>query len=330
MFKACDASRHSMPRLLLVAALAFLGAGLGAASAMAAQASPELILLGPNNLIVNPNFDTGLSGWTPVGKVTWSGTEDETGMIGKSGSADLLSGAGRGQGSELVQCVNLPVDWQSLGLEFSFSNFTTGTGANGMGFVALSYSDELSCAGTQLTVAELVAQSTGGIWLASSTQITPPPLTKSIAVDLVSTNVIPNSPTDVFFDSIFLGPTRKLGACGQDSSLLCVDEGRFKITAQFTQTCGSGTGLASGVQITPDGGYLWCFDPGNPEIFVKVINACNAAVGDTYWVFISGLTNVGVTVTVTDSQTNQHKSYVNPNGTAFVSIEDTSGLKVCP
>ena len=46
MFKACDASRHAILRRLLVAALAVLGAGLGAASATAAQASPELVLLG--------------------------------------------------------------------------------------------------------------------------------------------------------------------------------------------------------------------------------------------------------------------------------------------
>ena len=136
--------------------------------------------------------------------------------------------------------------------------------------------------------------------------------------------------TSVNYDSVFFGYRPVTGTCGEDPTLLCLDNQRFKVTAQFTQACATGSNSAAGVQISTVGGFLWCFDPNNPEIFVKVLNACTPTTGNTYWVFISGLTNVGVTVTVTDSTTGQKKSYTNPNGTPFVSIEDTVGLKVCP
>ena len=153
----------------------------------------------------------------------------------------------------------------------------------------------------------------------------------SIKLSLLSINTAPGISTGMSFDSVFFGYTPATGTCGEDPALLCVDNNRFQITAQFSQACSGGNGAnADGVQISTVGGFLWCFDPSNPEIFVKVLNACTAATGNTYWVFISGLTNVGVTISVNDTKTGQHKSYNNPNGTAFASIEDTAGLKVCP
>ncbi|HTR02026.1 MAG TPA: hypothetical protein VMN82_02435, partial [Thermoanaerobaculia bacterium] len=63
----------------------------------------------------------------------------------------------------------------------------------------------------------------------------------------------------------------------------------------------------------------------NVETVVKVLDGC--ALGGHRWVFGSGLTNVEVTIQVTDSlNPGTVKTYVNPQGTAFQPIQDTSAL----
>lgn len=115
-------------------------------------------------------------------------------------------------------------------------------------------------------------------------------------------------------------------ACVAGGGTLCLSGGRFKVTATW-QTATS-TGPAQGVTLTPDSGYFWFFDPGNVELTVKVLNACT--VNNRYWVFASGLTNLAVTLTVTDTQTGQVKTYTNPQGRAFRTILDTGAFATCP
>ena len=56
------------------------------------------------------------------------------------------------------------------------------------------------------------------------------------------------------------------------------------------------------VRLGSDSGYFWFFDPTNPEIFVKVLDACVAPF-ERYWVFAAGLTDVETRLTVVDSAT---------------------------
>ena len=89
------------------------------------------------------------------------------------------------------------------------------------------------------------------------------------------------------------------------------------------------SGDGSAVSLTSDSGYFWFFDAGNVELIVKVLNAC-ALTGGKFWVFAGGLTNVGVTLTVTDSQTITTQTYTNPAGNGFVAVQDTSAFSTCP
>jgi len=57
------------------------------------------------------------------------------------------------------------------------------------------------------------------------------------------------------------------------------------------------------------------------------MNACGI---NGYWVFAGGLTDVRVTLTVTDTQTGAVKTYTNPIGTPFQPIQDTSAFSTCP
>jgi len=54
----------------------------------------------------------------------------------------------------------------------------------------------------------------------------------------------------------------------------------------------------SAVQLTAEAGYFWFFNPENIEVTVKLIDG--HAVNNHYWLFLSGMTDLGLTVTVTN------------------------------
>jgi hypothetical protein len=72
-------------------------------------------------------------------------------------------------------------------------------------------------------------------------------------------------------------------------------------------------------------GYFWFFSSDNPEIFVKIVDACDTRWGRV-WFFASGLTNLGVRIVVTDRSTGLTKTYFNAVGSPFASIQDTGGF----
>ena len=117
-----------------------------------------------------------------------------------------------------------------------------------------------------------------------------------------------------------------IGPCVPDANAMCLSAGRFRLTTTWTTTTASGSGNA--VRLTDDSGYFWFFSAGNVEMVVKALNGCG--FNSRYWVFAGGLTNVDVTLTVTDTQTGAVKAYRNPQGTAFQPIQDTSAFATCP
>jgi CSLREA domain-containing protein len=126
-----------------------------------------------------------------------------------------------------------------------------------------------------------------------------------------------------------LGAFEVTADCVAGGSTLCLGNGRFKVKATWTigTTGGPVSGAAQAVTLTPDSGYFWFFDPGNVELTVKVLNGCG--INSRYWFFAAGLTNVGVSLTVTDTHTGQVKTYSNPLNRTFVSILDTSAFNTC-
>jgi len=86
---------------------------------------------------------------------------------------------------------------------------------------------------------------------------------------------------------------------------------------------------ATAVRLTDESGYFWFLEPGNVEVVVKVLNAC-VDPWNAYWVFAAGLTNLGVTIVVTDTATGASQMYTNLLGVPFQPILDVSALKVCP
>jgi 6-phosphogluconolactonase (cycloisomerase 2 family) len=115
--------------------------------------------------------------------------------------------------------------------------------------------------------------------------------------------------------------------CTQNNQTLCLNNGRFRVQATFDAGA-AGSGSAQVGTLTSDTGYLWFFSSSNVEAVVKVLNGCG--LNGKYWVFAGGLTNVKVTLTVTDTQTGNFRVYNNPANTTFEPVQDTSAFTTCP
>lgn len=125
--------------------------------------------------------------------------------------------------------------------------------------------------------------------------------------------------------------------CIPSDTVLCLDgqpgDHRFQVTATFQTREGgglSGSGQAFPLRDRGDshGGLFWFFDPDNPELLVKVLDGC--FVNDRFWVFVTGGTNVGFSVTVSDTfLANRTKTYTHADLTAALPVEDTAALASC-
>ena len=123
------------------------------------------------------------------------------------------------------------------------------------------------------------------------------------------------------------GSVERLPFCQPDEETLCLGlNDRFRVTVRWTTQGGEGPGMAH--PLRADTGAFWFFDPANLELTVKVLNGCG--VNQRYWVFLSGLTNVGVEATVEDTSTGETWMYANPAGTPLQPTLDTAALEVCP
>jgi hypothetical protein len=117
------------------------------------------------------------------------------------------------------------------------------------------------------------------------------------------------------------------GNCVPSTTALCLSDDRFRVTVAWT-TPAQQTGAGTAIWLTEDSGLFWFFGPDNVELIVKALDAC--AGFDRYWFFASGVTNVGVVITVTDTNTGTIKTYTNPVSTPFAPRLDTDAFSTCP
>ncbi len=114
------------------------------------------------------------------------------------------------------------------------------------------------------------------------------------------------------------------GTCQATPGALCLRNHRFRVQAAF-QTGSGGSGNGIGYPLTDDSGVMWFFNEGNLELVFKVLDGCS--INGHFWVFSAGLTNVGVTLTVTDTGNgDRKKQYVNPVGKKFELVTDTGAF----
>jgi streptogramin lyase len=115
------------------------------------------------------------------------------------------------------------------------------------------------------------------------------------------------------------------GPCDPDGTTLCLTESRFQVRVDWQAVHQGTSGTGQAVPMTGDTGYFWFFQPTNVELVVKVLDA--RSLNGKFWVFYGALSNVAYTITVTDLETQQVRTYVNPQDT-MGSFADTGAFPI--
>lgn len=77
----------------------------------------------------------------------------------------------------------------------------------------------------------------------------------------------------------------------------------FNVSVEYEPPVGSGfSGTGQGIKLTENSGFFWFFDPGNVEVTVKILDG--RGVNGKYWVFLSSMTDVKFTATVSQCPAN--------------------------
>ena len=111
--------------------------------------------------------------------------------------------------------------------------------------------------------------------------------------------------------------------CPDPETTLCLQGGRFRATVSWRDSRGR-TGVGRAVALTRDTGSFWFFSPDNVELVVKALDG--RSVNGKFWIFYGALSNVEYTLTVTDTETENVRTYTNPLGN-FGSAGDTSAFQ---
>jgi hypothetical protein len=124
------------------------------------------------------------------------------------------------------------------------------------------------------------------------------------------------------------------GGCIPGVNTLCIDnvpgDRRFAVTMSFDHgpaLHGPAFAVSTASLGVSNGGLFWFFSQRNPEMLVKVLNACG--FNNRFWVYFTAGTNVGYTVNVRDTSTGQIKTYLNPDNNIAAPVQDTDAF-VCP
>lgn len=120
-------------------------------------------------------------------------------------------------------------------------------------------------------------------------------------------------------------PTTPGTACG-DGTDLCLLEDRFRLEVRWTDPQGH-TRTAHPVSLSGDTGAFWFERPADLEMIVRMLDA--RPLNGSFWVFLGPLSQRRFEVRVTDTETGDIKTYVNPAG-LFFSLADTSAFPGTP
>lgn len=121
----------------------------------------------------------------------------------------------------------------------------------------------------------------------------------------------------------YLNPANGSDPCVETSTTACLIGGRFEVKATFRDQNG-GSGNLRLIDFTDNTLLGYFSDPNNIEVLGKVLNACSFS--GQYWVFLSGVTNQEINLTVWDTETGAARSYFNPLFQKFVTITDTTAF----
>ena len=101
--------------------------------------------------------------------------------------------------------------------------------------------------------------------------------------------------------------------CVEDATTLCLLDGRYAVTVNWYDQHNDRSGAGGAVPYADRTGFFWFFREDNIELVVKILDG--TPVNGKTWVFYGALTDVGYTLTVTDTATGHAvETYVNEPG----------------
>lgn len=268
-------------------------------------------LLG-QNLLTNPGFDANLTGWQNQGGV-WAAAD--AGNSPASGSVQLTHPPA-GNVQQLLQCRGgVTPGIYSAGAKYRIPSGQANTGFAVLRVWTFTTTD---CSGPFQEAFGRDYQPAGfDAWVPVQQVVRVPEGAGSARFQMFFQRNEPAGTFTGYFDDAFLAST--------DSGLPLGSYGRFLIEASWETSTQSGAGHAR--LLTNESGYFWFFGASNIEVVVKVLDGC--AVNNRFWVFAAGLTDVKVTMKVTDRTRGTEKTYTNPAGSAYAPLQDTNAFP-CP
>lgn len=153
------------------------------------------------------------------------------------------------------------------------------------------------------------------------------PFEEDFQLNFGHSNLPPNTLADGFAFAARQVYPGYSATCGPTAGALCLRDGRYRAEVAWRTAAASGVGHAVSLS-AGDSGLFWFFDAGNIEMLVKVLDGC--VVNHRVWVFASATTNVGFTLTVTDTVGGTVRTYSNALGHPASIVTDTEAFATCP
>lgn len=116
-------------------------------------------------------------------------------------------------------------------------------------------------------------------------------------------------------------------SCRPSATTLCLRNGRFQVDVEWRNGNIANAGLVAAPS-TADSGLFFFDNPSNWEILVKVLDGCD--FNDHFWVFASAATTADYTLTVTDTQSGETRTYIDDMLNFSPAITDTRAFATCP
>lgn len=287
------------------------------------------------NLLPNPGFDSGLSGWNN-GPFTSVWSADDAAGSPTSGSAEGIQDREEASGGSFLDSPCTPVlagETYDVGADL---RLPTGQTPGRVSFSVRLLSDS-RCRDTVTTTdgGRIRSTETTGQWTSFFSQITIPEGVVAVTFELGMAKNETGGEVHAFADNVYLclagtcgpGAGTNTDACIRDETTACLLEERFEVRirwSDFEGHVGSGRVMSFNSERaeSDQSAFFWFFQPTNFEMGVKMVDACDPPF-ERFWVFVSGLTNVGFTVTVRNTSTGELRAYNNPLGNLPTTQADT-------
>ena len=114
------------------------------------------------------------------------------------------------------------------------------------------------------------------------------------------------------------------GSCEADAGTRCLRDSRFAVRVEWRTAAGEngrGTVVPAG---TNDSGLFRFFELENWEVLVKIVDGC--ALNEHVWVYAAATTDLGYSISVTDTVTGVERTYGGEPGRPAPATTDTSAF----